>query len=412
MQPQNNSINSIRNSIFIGSLAIYLGAIHFSPSMASIASILLLINAAWHFNENIQIKSLTIAQTLFMSVFFVSIGISMAHGCPLNQLMPKLLVRLPVVFLPSLMSFVKHRNIVLSKYWYVFALPIFWLAIASVFNYVMHYNFLSQMILESKPMPIYSKVYHIEFSVIISLVLLVLLSWKLENHEMKMGGNNFFFYLIFGGLLIALHVLSARTGLLAFWSGVMFMAWNYRRRLSLKYILVVAVGMVAIVFVPSVKNRIVNTLEDLRAVTHKEDLNDKSFGQRWEAWKVIIHAGKKTPFAGVGQCNIENTMQTSFNELGSELDAENRISPHNQYLQWFIEMGLLGLTLWILAMIITVYIARSWEISIFVFAISLAILMSITFESLFERQAGILAIIVSLSLISSNKSITNPKTDA
>ena len=412
MQPQNNSINSMRNSIFIGSLAIYLGAIHFSPSMASIASILLLINAAWHFNENIQIKSLSIAQTLFISVFFVSIGISMAHGCPLNQLMPKLLVRLPVVFLPSLMSFVKHRNIVLSKYWYVFALPIFWLAIASVFNYVMHYDFLSQMILESKPMPIYSKVYHIEFSVIISLVLLVLLSWKLENHEMKMGGNNFFFYLIFGGLFIALHVLSARTGLLGFWSGVMFMAWNYRRRLSLKYILVVAAGMLAIVFVPSVKNRIVNTLEDLRAVTHKEDLNDKSFGQRWEAWKVIIHAGKKTPFTGVGQCNIENTMQTSFNELGSELDAENRISPHNQYLQWFIEMGLLGLTLWILAMIITVYIARSWEISIFVFAISLAILMSITFESLFERQAGILAIIVSLSLISSNKLITNPKTDA
>ena len=197
MQQQNNKINSIRNSIFIGSLAVYLGAIHFSPSIASIASILLLINAAWHFNENIHIKSLSIAQTLFISVFFVSIGISVAHGCALNQLMPKLLVRLPVVFLPSLMSFVKHRNIVLSKYWYVFALPIFWLAIASVCNYAMHYNFLSQMVLESKPLPIYSKVYHIEFSVIISLVLLVLLSWKLEDHELKMGGYNFFFYLIF-----------------------------------------------------------------------------------------------------------------------------------------------------------------------------------------------------------------------
>jgi O-antigen ligase len=412
MQQQNNKTNSIRNSIFIGSLAVYLGAIHFSPGIASVASILLLVNAAWHFNENIQIKSLSIAQTLFISVFFVSIGISLLHGCALNQLLPKLLVRLPVVFLPSLMSFVKHRNIILSKHWYLFALPIFWLAIASVCNYAVHYNFLSQMVLESKPLPIYSKVYHIEFSVIISLVLLILLSWKLEGHEMKMGGINFFFYLIFGGLFIALHVLSARTGLLGFWSGVMFMAWNYRRRLSLKYILVVAAVMVAIVFVPSVKNRIVNTLEDLSAVTHKEDLNDKSFGQRWEAWGAIIHAGKKTPLFGVGQCNIENTMQKSFDELKSDLDAENRISPHNQYLQWFIELGLVGMVLWIVAVAFTIYTARKWQISIFVFAIALAIGLSITFESLFERQAGILAIIVSLCFISSNKLITNPKTDA
>jgi O-antigen ligase len=276
----------------------------------------------------------------------------------------------------------------------------------------MHYNFLSQMVLESKPLPIYSKVYHIEFSVIISLVLLVLLSWKLGNHEMKMGGTNFYFYLIFGGLFIALHVLSARTGLLGFWSGVLFVAWNYRRRLSLKYIILVAVGMVAIVFVPSVKNRIVNTVEDLRAVTHKEDLNDKSFGQRWEAWGAIIHAGKKTPLFGVGQCNIENTMQKSFDELKSDLDAENRISPHNQYLQWFIEIGLIGMVLWIVAISITILTARKWEIPIFVFAIAFAIVMSIMFESLFERQAGILAIVVSLCLISSNKLITNPKMDA
>jgi len=411
MQQPSNSISGIRNSIFIGSLAVYLGAIHFSPSIASIASILLLINAAWHFNENIHIKSLSIAQTLFISVFFVSIGINMAHGCALNQLVPKLLVRLPVVFLPSLMSFVKHRKIVLSKYWYVFSLPVFWLAIASVCNYAMHYNFLSQMVLESKPLPIYSKVYHIEFSVIISMVLLVLLSWKLENHEMKMGGNKVFFYLIFGGLFIALHVLSARTGLLGFWSGVLFVAWNYRRRLSLKYITLIAVGMVAIVFVPSVKNRILNTLEDLSAVTHKEDLNDKSFGQRWEAWGAIIHAGKKTPLFGVGQCNIESVMQKSFDELKSDLDAENRISPHNQYLQWFIELGLIGMALWIVAMAFTIYISRKWDISIFVFAIGLAIALSIIFESLFERQAGILAIIVSLCLISSNKLTITPQTD-
>jgi len=105
-------------------------------------------------------------------------------------------------------------------------------------------------------------------------------------------------------------------------------------------------------------------------------------------------------------------MQKSFDELKSDLDAENRITPHNQYLQWFIEIGLIGLVLWIVAISITILTARKWEIPIFVFAIAFAIVMSIMFESLFERQAGILAIVVSLCLISSNKLITNTKSDA
>jgi hypothetical protein len=81
-------------------------------------------------------------------------------------------------------------------------------------------------------------------------------------------------------------------------------------------------------------------------------------------------------------------------------------------LQWFIEIGLIGTVFWIVAMVFTIHTARKWEITIFVFSIALAIVMSIMFESLFERQSGILAIVVSLCLISSNKLITIPKTNA
>ena len=403
MQLQNNRFIEIRKSVFTALVVVYLAAIHVSPSIASIASILLILNSVWYLFESKKTKQFIITQTLFLSVFLVSIAISIIHGCQFNELMPKILVRLPLAFIPSLIWFVTETQLSFSKHWLYFALPIFWLSVASVLNYINHYAFLSQMVLESKPIPIYSGVYHIEFSVITAMVLLVLLSWKIEGKISMIFGTHAFFYLVFGGLFIALHVLSARTGLLGFWSGVICLMYKLGKKISLKYIVVGVLGLISMVFVPSVRNRMVNTYEDLTAVTQHQDLNNKSFGQRWEAWKAIIHAGSSTPWFGVGQCQIETKMQASFDELKSNLDAENRISPHNQYLQWFIEIGLIGGVLWLLSYVLMFLWMRAQGVSDQLWLVVIALTLSINFESLMERQSGVMIIIVSLLLTSSIK---------
>jgi O-antigen ligase len=400
---QNNRLLEIRNAAFTSLVVIYLAAIHVSPSIASIASILLIVNSVWFFFETKKSKQLLIIQALFLSVFLVCIALSISHGCQLNELMAKILVRLPLVFLPSLVSYVQLNKLSFSKYWLFFSLPIFWLSVASVFNYIDHFAFLSQMILESKPIPIYSGVYHIEFSVITAMVLLVLLSWKIEGKISKIFGSHFFFYFVFGGLFIALHVLSARTGLLGFWSGICAIIFQRGKKISFKYILMGLVALSSMFFIPSIKNRLMNTYEDLNAVTQNKDLNHKSFGQRWEAWKAIIHAGQETTWFGVGQCNIERKMQQSFDELKSNLDAENRISPHNQYLQWFIEIGIVGMLMWITCFSVFFIWMRRNGVSEQLWSVVIALILSINFESLMERQSGVMIIIVSLLLISGMK---------
>jgi O-antigen ligase len=174
-------------------------------------------------------------------------------------------------------------------------------------------------------------------------------------------------------------------------------------KISLKYILIGIVALASMFFIPSVQNRIINTYEDLTAVTQNKDLNHKSFGQRWEAWKAIVHAGIETPWFGVGQCNIERKMQQSFDELKSNLDAENRISPHNQYLQWFIEIGLIGMMLWLMCYSVLFLWMRRNGVSQKIWSVVIALALSINFESLMERQSGVMIIIVSLLLISSIK---------
>lgn len=409
MPLQNNQLHKILKSVFIGASILYLGAIHFSPSIASISSICLILIAFAYFLDKRISHFLQKIQLLFFAVFAYSIASSLFHGCEIQQLLPKLLVRLPLVFIPSILGYALQHNLRLSRYWMWFALPVFWTSLASVVNYFAHYKFLSQMVLESKPVPIYSQVYHIEFSVIVAMVLLALLIWKIEKRIEPIWDSHVFFYVIFGGLFAALHVLSARTGILCFWTGSLFILIRQIKTIKLKYIGLGLLVMGAMWFVPSVKNRVLNTVEDITYVVNGKDLNNKSFGQRWEAWKAIIHAGSETPLMGVGQCHIESSMQASFEALHSNLDQENRISPHNQFLQWFIELGLVGLLVYLFQYAILMFVMRRNGVSEYVVAVFMSIAFGLNFESMMERQAGVMIILVSLLFISYQTSEKNAK---
>ncbi|MFN4915607.1 MAG: O-antigen ligase family protein [Sphingomonadales bacterium] len=311
----------------------------------------------------------------------------------------KLLLRLPLWLLPLIWCIKPDETRKFSATILLFTGVVHtWIGGASVLNYITHYRFLNQMVLESKPLPLFSSVYHIEFSLILAVVCILQLSFS--NYLEKVWQRRLM-AVSFMINIVSLHILSARTGILAFWLGVPFLinhlplpGWLVGPKKWL--LLLIPLSMVLIV--PSLRNRIINTADDLLAVKQSHNLSDKSFGRRWEAWKVAVGVIREKPLTGVGLAGVENAMQSGFEKKQTYLPVTDRIQPHNQLLELALQSGI-GVLLLFLAWLFLLFLRYRAILAHTGISILMALGVSMFFESYMERQAGVAVFIVSLFFV-------------
>jgi O-antigen ligase len=379
------------------SAAFSLCALHFAPALSSISMILfflcLLLQYKRHYlyeNKNLVLFALGWCIWQFMVQF--SLGYD-------QEAIRKTLLRLPLLFLPLIWLVKPQFSRDFVVYPILFAgLFHTWIGGASVINYFAHYRFLNQMVLESKPLPLFSSVYHIEFSLIMAVVCLLQLSFShLTNH----GWQRVMMLLSLSVNLISLHILSARTGIMAFWVGVPFMFSVIQLPIWLKgkgkwWLLLLP--LLLVLCVPSLRNRMINTVEDLTAVSKNENLSDKSFGRRWESWKIAIEVIKENPLIGVGFSGVENALQQGFERKKSYLHVTDRIQPHNQFLQLGMQSGVITVILFF-AMLIMLFCSFILKQNFTGLSVLTALMVSMMFESYLERQSGVAIFIVALFFV-------------
>lgn len=313
----------------------------------------------------------------------------------------KLMLRLPLLAIPAALALWRKTGVNLV-FITCMALVQCWLAGASVLNYATHFRFLNQMVLESKPLPLYSQVYHIEFSIMLAAFTLLGV-FELLSRGFNMRRNVWLQLLFVATLLnlIFLHVLSVRTGMLAFWAGAASGFIMMYRRLEKRHLfrlLWVFAGLLTVAaLTPSIRNRVVNTLDDLKTVKTGGDVNDKSFGRRWEAWKTGLNVIRKHPVAGVGLTGVETAMQSEFVSSGSTLHMTNRIMPHNQWLDFALQSGIAAGVLYLLFFLLAAIWAFRQGNSRFA-ALLAAVMLAGMFESLLERQAGVITMLLVITL--------------
>ena len=80
---------------------------------------------------------------------------------------------------------------------------------------------------ESKPIPMYTQVYHIEYGALVALsVLMFVDDFFSKRIESRDTGWAMF---VVGITVVGLHVLALRTGLILLYLGFLIVIWNYAK---------------------------------------------------------------------------------------------------------------------------------------------------------------------------------------
>ena len=284
------------------------------------------------------------------------------------------------------------------------------IALASIGNYLLHFSSLTWAVKNNSHLPILAKYSHIYFG--LYLAWSILLAWDLARHST--GASKRLLLCIAAVDALAIHILTSRTGLLAFYVGILVYAlyqWG-RGGLKWKYLLLLALGVVLIPVVsyytiPSFKYRWDATRWDIQQYfVEGKDLSEHSIGQRLIAWETAWEIFQEHPAVGVGMGNIERSMAAKYDERKVRLSPESRLqNPHNQYLEYLVGGGVIGgLFLGISLMVPLVYRRKALTPLLLSFVCMFA--TALLTESFLERQLGISFYFIFLMLLIKTQSNT------
>jgi len=304
-----------------------------------------------------------------------------------------LIIAIPLVVIPLATSKLDIRSDWIRNS-VLLALAVFaGFALTSSINYLIDPETVNQNLLQSKHVPLTTKMHHIYFGLYLAVLAWVgAYYWRNSSHRII----KICFGLLTILLVICLHILSSRTGLIAFYSSIamflfqIFIGKGSHKSKLIILMIVVLVPTISVLTVPSIQYKIRNTQEDLTALLKGgEEVNYKSMAMRVEAWRASWTAIQSNWLIGVGDHNFNSAMDKAYEDNQSALIAENRITPHNQFLESWMRNGILAFLI-LCSLFITPLFMRNFRSNSWFWPVWILFLTSFMVESVLQRQMGII----------------------
>ena len=360
-----------------------------SPFLVSLTTGLSLIYVIANYNYFLIHNSLKITY-IAIAVFLLSLGDILLNGYTTITFSKSLLLLGFVFILASSFMLFSHKKNSLINFTLIISSVVSLVNIFAITNYLLKKDFYDALLLQSKSIPI-PNMHHIHFGIINACIIALLLGLLItKSLKDKIQFNLAICLLLIS--VVSFHILSSRTGLLSFYVGILVsMIWYTIQKKSFKamflgiLIIILSLSM-SYYFSDSFRNKIQNSIEDYNSWGKGDEINFKSMAMRMEASKMCIQIIGEYPL-GVGAEAQEQVLQATYVKENTPLDMENRVGPHNQFLDFGVKYGWIGMILLFLFFIYLIPIIR--KSSFTMIAIVGIIFTSLFFESLLERQTSI-----------------------
>ncbi len=127
----------------------------------------------------------------------------------------------------------------------------------------------------------------------------------------------------------------------------------------------------------------------------------KSSNVRLSIWENSVPLGLENPILGIGPGDLRDSLKEALETSGNSGFANGNFNMHNQFLESFIGIGLIGLTLLFAILFYAFRIARMQKNALLNYLLIILVL-NFFFESVLNRQSGLFFFLFFLSLFAFN----------
>jgi O-antigen ligase len=376
-------------TVFLSFSLLGFAALWFSPFVVSVVTALSGLAVLFYLPKSFPRynRMILLSSVLLLLILFVDFVFHLGE----KTTSAKFLLMLGLVFILQGHSYFFERasRQKLSYYFIVIAAIVACINVIAVAGYLSDKSYFDQMLLQSKSIPI-PNMHHIHFGIINAITILGIVGQLVgDKVDKKMNILLWVFGII---CLLSFHILSSRTGLLAFYAGsfitlvIYVIQHNAYKILLFGMLGLTSLAVIGYSFSSSLKNKVANSMEDINSWGKGDEINHKSMAMRIEAYKMSVAVLIENPL-GVGAAAQDQILQEMYEKKNTLLYKENRVGPHNQLLEFGVKYGWIG--------IIGIFVFYlGWlrllpNTSAFFWGVVVVFLVSMQFESLFERQASI-----------------------
>ena len=235
---------------------------------------------------------------------------------------------------------------------------------------------------------------HVRFSLLVSIAILTAVFLSVQNQKKLAKGIVVGLWLAAFLLMIYLHVLAARTGLICFYvASLIAITWfliKLKRtwRYAWVFALIIAIPFVSWFAFPTFKNRISYVRYDLTSIRDSVYRTGSNDGNRLVSIKAGWELQKEHPLAGVGFGDIETETRKWYLANYPQMTDTDRILPSSEWMIYGDGAGWPGFMLFSMIMVIP-FFSRAREANICWVLLNISIALSYLFDIGLEVQYGI-----------------------
>jgi len=393
MLSEQNKIDNYKTTLFTVFTCLWLVGIiagEKAPALLSITmigqllSVLLLTHPKKLWNNFINNKAMA-----FFSLSFLFLLLSFFYSDNLKYLGERLQIKIPILLYALIWPSIGVLSKIQFKVIFLSLISICVISAGGILtNYALHFEEINQLYLQSKIMP--GPINHIRYSLLIVFAICVIYYYIKQHAESKTEKKLLMATAIF--LILFLHIYSVRSGLLTLYAVIAIgvinqvIATKNYKQIGIAVGALVGIVMISLAISPTLRNKLINTKQDVNVYANQEDPNFNSLATRMVSYKTALEIAKENIWLGSGQGDLQDKNDALFRRDYPSIITP--IIPHNQFIYYLAATGLIGLIIFSLSFTAPLWISKFYKIELMQFAYAI-LLIAFQFEAMIETQIGV-----------------------